>query len=82
MKGNKFWMVLMDDTMSTTYKHESLESARSEAERLLKQDRYNGRGVTILEAIEYGKIVWPPVEWSTYRGGTYQGTEITPDIPF
>ena len=59
----KFWTVLMDDTEYCRYKHPTLESARQEAEKLLRQLGNRGRDITILEAVEYGKAEWPPVRW-------------------
>ena len=66
MIGEKFWMVLVDGTETCRYKHETLELARLEAERLIKLPLNYGKGVTILEAIEYGTIIYPPVEWIHY----------------
>jgi len=82
----KFWMVLIDGTRATTYKHSSIESARREADRLLKQ-YYSNRadvGVTILEAVEHGKIKSvPQMNWEPVLNGIYQGEEIEPaDLPF
>jgi len=66
-------MVLMDNTRGCTYKHFSLEAARIEGERLLRLPGNENRGVTILEAVEYGKIVYPPVTWEPVAEGMYQG---------
>ena len=68
----KFWMVLVDNTRGCTYKHYSLESARIEAERLLNLPSNYGRGATILESVEYGKIK-VPVTWDKIY---YEGQEI------
>jgi len=63
----KFWMVLLDGTDSCRHKHETLEAAKIEAERLLhqaqKSDYRRANGVTILEAVERGSMEWPPVTW-------------------
>lgn len=81
----KFWMVLVDDTRGCTYKHGTLGSARKEAERLLRLPEHSGRGVSILEAVEYGYIHYPPVEWAPMRvavEGLYQGRAVRDDLPF
>jgi hypothetical protein len=75
MEGGKFWMVLIDGTSGCTYKHADLESARVEAERLLRLPSNYGKGATILEAVEYGKIKPAPVEWQPIE--YYEGKEIS-----
>jgi len=74
--ANKFWMVLVDGTFGCSYRHPSLESARREAERLLRLPSNQEKGVTILEAMEYGRIKYPPVAWEAIPYGMYQGEEI------
>ena len=69
----RFWMVLIDGTRGCSYKHLTIESARAEAERLLRLSSNIGRGATIIEAVEYGRIVYPPVIWSPVAEGMYKG---------
>jgi len=79
--AEKFWMVLIDGTRSTSYKHTTFDSARIEAERLLKLCEPD-RGATILEAVEYGRIKNPPFEWTPTINGVYFGDEIDQNLPF
>ena len=63
----KTWMVLVDSTTFISKKHPTPEEAKLEAERLMLLPGNLGRGATILEAVQYGKmrrepIVWEPVE--------------------
>ena len=60
----KFWMVLVDGTEFCRVRHSSLEDAKAEVERLLLLPGNQGKGATILEAVEYGKApVILPVEF-------------------
>ena len=70
MGSKKVWLVLVDDTHTTSTRHPTLESAMEEAERLLRLPMNASRGVTILEAVEYGQLVdpTPPVLWTNLRG--------------
>jgi len=63
---DKFWMVLIDGTVKTQQRHNSLQEAMEEAERLLNlpEHKGSGRGATILEAVCYGKPQIMPVEWT------------------
>jgi len=70
---DKFWMVLIDDTSGCRYKHPTFESARIEAERLLRDESNQGKGATILEAVEYGRKVYPPITWEPVANGIYKG---------
>ena len=72
----RFWMVLIDGTRSTSYKHPTLESARIEAERLLRYPDNYLKGATILEAVEYRSITYPPIQWDKISDGIYQGKEV------
>ena len=54
----KFWMVVVDGTEATAKRYFDLESAKGGAERLAQKE---GKGVTVLEAVEYckpGGVVW------------------------
>lgn len=73
MIGEKFWMVLVDGTETCRHKHQTLEAARLEAERLIKTTPHYDKGVTILEAMEHGTIIYPPVEWIHYTSRTAEG---------
>ena len=63
---DKFWMVLIDRTVKTQQRHNSLQEAMEEAERLLNlpEHKGSGRGAIILEAIYYGKSQVMPVDWT------------------
>jgi hypothetical protein len=63
---DKFWMLLVDGRESCHFCHMTLESARREAERLLNLPENLGKGVTILSAIEYGKIQIHPIDWALF----------------
>ena len=60
-------MVLVDGTEGCEVKHESYESARREAERLLHETGMYG--VTILESVTRGVKLSPPVEWTSLAPG-------------
>jgi len=53
MGVKKFWMLLVDGTRQTSYRHYTPESAIEEAKRLAV---ISEKGVTVLEAVYY--VVW------------------------
>ena len=63
-----FYMLLVDGTETCRKRHASIEAARTEAMRLLLQLENQGKGITILKAIEYGKLPEREVEWRTIGG--------------
>ena len=65
IKGGKmktFWMVLVDNTYSTSRKHFSFEEAKTEAERLVRKE---GRGASVLQVVAHCGLAPSPIEWET-----------------
>jgi len=60
----KFWMVLVEGTKTTSYIHYTLDSAKAEAERLASLPRNRGKRVAVLESITYCKAP-ELVKWQT-----------------
>jgi len=58
----KFWMCLVDKTPSCSVQHLSKGDAKREAERLVNLPANAGKGVVLLEAVEYCKHpIWPVI---------------------
>ena len=63
--NDKFWMVWIEGKPGPTHQHPTLDGARLEAERLLRQPGNQGRRAFILECVSVGTIESPPVIWRT-----------------
>jgi len=57
----KFWMVWVNDTPTTKYRHTSYASASIEADRLAMMQSNIGKKVYILEALDYRMVELPPI---------------------
>ncbi len=57
----KFWMVYLENGNSPTFRHNSIESARQEAERLTRQ---TGRRAYVLETRQAVELAPAPVKWT------------------
>lgn len=75
MRNGKFWLVWKEHGSAPTFKHESLYSARSEAERLARQ--MPGAAFHVLEVV--GTVNRIDVQWTDYP--TVEEGD-TPDPPF
>ena len=60
-----FWLLLVDGTRSCEYRHDTIESARNEAARILNMPYSQGKGITVLQAVEYGILSQVPVRWES-----------------
>lgn len=58
----KFWMVWHNNGSVPTAKHETLEKAKSEAERLAKKHKQT---FFVLESVAVCVVQEPPVAWTT-----------------
>jgi hypothetical protein len=56
----KFWMVICEDSPSTSKRHYTYQEAVAEAERLCMKE---GKRFILLEAVELCKREHPPVSW-------------------
>lgn len=56
----KFWVCWVIRTPAEPYKHRSLQSAQTEAERLA---RLTGKGVYIFECTGYCQVEQNPIKW-------------------
>ena len=63
----KFWMVWVHNTPTTNRRHPSYESARQEAERVVRQPNNVGRKVYILEAVNYCYVDVMPITWIAWE---------------
>lgn len=63
VKPETFYCIYVDGTLGYHFKHETLEEAKTEAERLSKQQQNRGRKVHILQEISYCITPETPVEW-------------------
>ena len=63
VKTEPFYLLLVDGTGSCLKQHATLEEARTEAKRLLHEPRNQGKGITILRAVEYGRLPETEIEW-------------------
>ena len=64
--GEKFWNCWVEGTTGGFhYKHQTLESARQEAERLQKMPSNEYRKVYVMELVGYCEIPKPepPIQW-------------------
>src|SRR3990167_709734 len=50
-----FYLLLVDGTETCRQRHATIEEARTEARRLLHQPHNQGKGITVLKAVEYGQ---------------------------
>ncbi|MBS1453603.1 MAG: hypothetical protein HP002_09505 [Lentisphaeria bacterium] len=57
----KFWMVYLENGNCPTFRHDSVESAAKEAERLTRQ---TGRRAFVLESKQAVELSEPPVKWT------------------
>ena len=57
----KFWMVYLENGNNPTFRHNSVESAVKEAERLTRQ---TGRRAFVLESKRAVELSEPPVKWT------------------
>lgn len=57
----KFWMVYLENGNNPTFRHDSVESAAKEAERLTRQ---TGRRAFVLESKQAVELSEPPVKWT------------------
>jgi len=58
-----FYMLLVDGTEPCGQRYATIEEARTEAKRLLHEPRNQGKGITILRAVEYGRLPETEIEW-------------------
>ena len=58
-----FYMLLVDGTETCRKRHATIEEARTEAKWLLHHPENEGKGVTILKAVEYGREPEREIEW-------------------
>lgn len=63
MNEDTFWMVWIEGRQGPTKKHETLDDARLEAERLLSLPHNQGRKAYVLHPDSYGQVEPPPVTW-------------------
>lgn len=77
----KFWMLLVDGTTYPTRQHHSINDAITEATRLLNLKENWGKGVTLLEAVDRGRLgalstpAIYPVIWELGRDHVYEFPE-------
>lgn len=57
----KFWMVYLENGNNPTFRHNSVESAAKEAERLTRQ---TGRRAFVLESKQVVELSELPVKWT------------------
>ena len=57
----KFWMVWVKDTPTTSHRHTSYESALVEAERIARQPQNAGKKVYILMSVDYRFVEQQPL---------------------
>ena len=58
-----FHLLLVDGTEPCGQRYATIEEARTEAKRLLHEPRNQGKGITILRAVEYGRLPETEIEW-------------------
>ena len=58
-----FYQLLLDGMETCRKRHATLEEARTEAKRLLHLPHNHGKGITILQAVSYGRLLEGEVEW-------------------
>lgn len=59
----KFWMLLVDGATYPTRRHLNVSEAREEAGRLLNLRENWGKGITLLEAVDQGRLGYTPVTY-------------------
>ena len=64
---NKFWMVYVEGSSGCRYVHDSLSSAKTEAERLARLESNVGRKVFVMESSSYAIVNPVPVLWVTVK---------------
>lgn len=68
MNEDRFWMVWIEGRQGPTKKHETLDDARQEAERILALQENYGRKAYVLHPDSYGILDPPPVVWHHTEG--------------
>ena len=63
IENPSFFMLLVDGTETAKKRHATIEAARQEASRLLNLPDTKGKGITILKAVEQGKLPEVGIEW-------------------
>ena len=67
MAENKLWLCFVDGTSGGYgHKHDTLESATQEAERLSKLPLTRGRKVLVLELVCSCEVPEVPVQWTWF----------------
>jgi hypothetical protein len=60
-KMNQFYMIFVEGGQSPTYRHQTLELARKEAERLATLPDNIGKNIFVLSSMSY--VIYNPFAW-------------------
>ena len=66
----KFWTCLVEGTLGGySYQHDTLESAREEAEKLARMPSNRKKRVFVLELVCLCEVLETPVQWTEVERG-------------
>ena len=65
MPAKTFYLVMIDAADLPRKRYDNFDDAIHAAERLLSEEKNQGKGVYILRAVKYGKAQYSPVSWKT-----------------